>query len=455
MMYGCQQQLIHADSDTEAVLEFICSEANKLTNCAIYYCRQMFFKAHKYVSSYELDEVMKSNLHFKALRSAVAQQACHKVAESFKSYRKLAKLYREGKLKNKPKLPKYRKRDGLTTISYPARWLKLIDGQIKFSLGQQIKVWFGLDTFTLSMPSNLDFKDIKEVRILPRNRCFYAELVYQQQELKFNLNQSNLLCLDPGLNNLLTAVSTTGKSFILDGKKIKSINQYYNKKVAQLKKGQPPGYWDDKLASLSEKRNRQFRDIRNKIARFIINWCLTNNVGTIVHGWSQGIKDGSQMSKKINQEFVTIPNAAIKDRIEQLANQYGIRFIAQEESYTSQSNFLNNDELPTYGETPVRKHNFTGKRGRKIKGKLNNLGRGGYLTDDGVWLNSDCLGSANLLRKKAITQLENISLAKVTRAVLSLPHRYDVFNNLSKSYRIRCEETCFQEGLSAEFSSAV
>ena len=76
IMYGCQQQLINADSDTEAVLEFICSEANKLTNCAIYYCRQMFFKAHKYVSNYELDEIMKSNLHFKALRSAVAQQAC-------------------------------------------------------------------------------------------------------------------------------------------------------------------------------------------------------------------------------------------------------------------------------------------------------------------------------------------------------------------------------------------
>ncbi len=86
-MYGCQQQLIHTDNDTEAVLEFICSEANKLSNCAIYYCRQMFFKARKYVSNYELDELMKSNLHF-----PLSSQACHKVGESFKSYRKLAKL---------------------------------------------------------------------------------------------------------------------------------------------------------------------------------------------------------------------------------------------------------------------------------------------------------------------------------------------------------------------------
>lgn len=443
-MYGCQQHLIHADSETLAVLEFICSEANKLTNCAIYYCRQMFFKAHKYVTSYDLDEQMKNNLHFKALRSAVAQQACHKVAESFKSYRKLAKLYREKKLVNQPKLPKYRQRNGLVTISYPARWLKLEDDQIKFTLGKQVKAWFSIDNFILPMPTNLHFNDIKEVRIVPRNRCFYAEFVYKQDEIKSKLKESNVLCLDPGVGNLLTAVSTIGKSFIIDGKKVKSINQWYNKKVAMLKKGKPQAYWDSELAALSEKRNRQFKDLRNKIARFLINWCLSNNVGTIVHGWNQGIKNNSKMSKKINQEFVSIPNAAIKNRIEQLAIQHEIRFITQEESYTSQSNFLKNDELPTFGEKSERKPVFTGKRGKKIKGKLNNLGRGGYLTNDGIWLNSDCLGAANLLRKKAITQLENISLAKVTRAVLSLPHRYDVFDNLSRSYRIRCEEACLQ-----------
>lgn len=439
-MYNCQQNLIHADDGTKAVLEFICSETNKLTNCAIYYCRQILFKAHKYVSNYELDEIMKSNLHFKALRSAVAQQACHKVGESFKSYRKLAKLYKEGKLKDKPRPPKYRKKGGLTAVSYPARWLKIVDGQIQFSLGKQVKVWFGIDRFQLPMPSNLNFKDIKEVRILPRNRCFYAEFVYKQKEVESNLNQSNVLGLDPGVGNLLTAVSTMGKSFIINGKKVKSINQWYNKKVASLKKGKAQGYWDNELAELTEKRNRQFRDVRNKVARFIINWCLNNDVGVIVHGWNQGIKNNSKMSKKVNQEFVSIPNATIKDRIEQLANQYGITFITQEESYTSQSNFLNNDELPTFGEKSERKPRFTGKRGRKIKGKLNNLGRGGYLTNDGIWLNSDCLGAANLLRKKAITQLENVSLAKVTRGVLNRPHRYDIFNHLSKSYRIRCEE---------------
>ena len=146
----------------------------------------MFCKAHKYVSNYEIDEILKSNLHFKALHSAVAQQACHKVGESFKSYRKLAKLYLQGKLTNKPKLPKYRKKGGLTVTCYPARWLKITDGKIKLTLGKQVKSWFSVDSFTLPMQSNLDFKDIKEIRILSQNRCSYAEFIYKQQEIKSN-----------------------------------------------------------------------------------------------------------------------------------------------------------------------------------------------------------------------------------------------------------------------------
>ncbi|MDJ0746099.1 MAG: transposase [Xenococcaceae cyanobacterium MO_167.B27] len=252
----------------------------------------------------------------------------------------------------------------------------------------------------------------------------------------------------------MSGVSTTGKSFIIDGKKIKSINQWYNKKVAILKKGKSQDYWDDELAALAEKRNRQLKDIKNKVARFIVNWCLANNVGTVVHGWNKGIKNGSVMSKKVNQEFVTIPHAAIKNRIQQLCISNGIQFITTEESYTSVSSFLDNDLLPTYGETPKRKHKFSGKRGTKIKGKLNNLGRGGYLTAKGFKINSDCNGAIRIVQK-VITQLENVSLAKVTRAVLSLPHRYDIFKNLSKSYRIRCEAARIYKGLSAEVNSAV
>ncbi len=231
-----------------AILEYICSEANKLTNCGIYYCRQMLFKAGRFLTRGEIDRELKSNIHFKAMRSASAQQTLHSVIESFDSYKKLWKLYKEEKLHFRPKPPSYRKKSGMAVVSYPGRWVKLKDGFLKFTLGNQVKAWFGIEHFLLPMPSNLDFSSIKEYRILPKNGCFYIEFVYKQPEIEPVEVNGNVLGIDPGLNNWITGVSNTGKSFIIDGKKVKSQNQSYNKQVAQIKMGKPQDYWDEELA---------------------------------------------------------------------------------------------------------------------------------------------------------------------------------------------------------------
>jgi len=429
-VYGCQQVLIKADSETLAVLEYLCSEANKLTNCGLYYARQMFFKTGHYVSKAELDKKLKTNIHFKAMRSCCSQEALHSVYESFKSYRELKKKWDKGKLANKPKLPKYRKKGGMDVVTYPARWVKQIDNNIKFPLGKQVQVWFGIDSFELKIPSNLDFSNVKEIRILPRNGCFYAEYVYKCSNKKAKADTDNALGIDSGLNNWLTCVSTIGKSFIVDGRKVKSQNQWYNKCVANLKEGKPHAYWDWELANLAEKRNRQMRDAVNKSARFVINWCLANNVGTVVFGWNQRNKDGAKLGKKTNQEFVQIPTAKLKNRIAQLCEQYGLRFIETEESYTSKASFLDNDFLPTYGEKPERWKSS----GKRIK-------RGEYDTNKKENINADCNGASNIL-KKVSTQLD-LNLTKVSRAVLTLPQRYRL-DDLSKSYRNRCEDACVQ-----------
>lgn len=424
-MYGCQQVLIHADDNIKAILEFICSEANKLANCGIYYCRQMFFKAHHYVTKYELDSVLKNNPHFKAMRSACAQQVLHGVVESFSSYQRLSKLWKNGQLTNKPRLPKYRKKGGMAVVSCPARWIKLMNGMLKIPLGKQVKAWFGIDHFLLPMPSNLDFTYIKEFRIVPRNNCFYLECVYRQNEVNLIKPNDDVLGIDHGVDNWLTCISSTGKSFIIDGKKVKSQNQWYNKRVAQIKKGKSQNYWDDELADLTEKRNRQMRDNVNKAARFVVNWCLQNNVSTIVFGWNQRQKDSINIGKKNNQKFVQIPTAKVKNRISQLCEQYGIKFIETEESYTSKASFLDKDPLPTFGEKP---------EGWQASGKR--VKRGHYKTANGQLINCDCNGAANIIRK-VITQLK-VSLAKVSREVLSLPQRY-LLDSLSISYRKRAE----------------
>jgi transposase len=121
-MYGCQQVLIYADKDIQAILEYLCSEANKVYNCSIYYARQVWFKTGSVVGRAKICALMaqSKNRHFTAMYVSSAQQTCNAVAEAFKSFRELLKLWRCGELEEKPKLPKYRKA-GLFTVAYPKR----------------------------------------------------------------------------------------------------------------------------------------------------------------------------------------------------------------------------------------------------------------------------------------------------------------------------------------------
>lgn len=154
------------------------------------------------------------------------------------------------------------------------------------------------------MLTNLDFKSTREYRILPRNCCFYLELVYKVESVQADVDFDKVLGIDYGLNNWLTCVSNVGTSFIVNGLRIKSQNQWYNKRVVFLKEDKPTGFWSNRLANLTEKRNRQNRDSMNKVARIAVNHCIQNRIGTIVLGWNKGQKDGANMGKKTNQSFV-------------------------------------------------------------------------------------------------------------------------------------------------------
>jgi putative transposase len=415
-MFGCQQLLIKPDKELRAILEFICTEANNLHNCAVYYARQMYFKAHQYVRPFELINELKRNPHYGALCAQAAQQVCGAVGEAMKSFKGLVKLFREGGLEFRPKPPNYRTKDGLHLIAYPKQALgkKLVDGQIVIPLGQKVQAWFGLKNFKLPMPSNLEYSEIREIRILPRNGCFYAEFVYKVQSVDIALEPSLALGIDPGLNNWLTCVSNAGTSLIVDGLHLKSLNRWYNKQVSTLKDDKPHGFWSKRLAAITEKRNRQMRDAVNKAARQVINHCLENQIGTVVFGWNKGQKDSASLGSKTNQKFVQIPTARLKDRIEQLCQQYGIQFIETEESYTSKASFVDADLLPTFGEKP---------EGWQASGKRTK--RGLYRTAQNWYINADCNGAANILRKVSMTL--GLDLSRVSRGALTRPTRSNIW----------------------------
>lgn len=264
------------------------------------------------------------------------------------------------------------------------------------------------------IPSGSQFKSeqLSEVRIVPSNGHLWAEYVYKVEPKKaLGLNYSQGIGIDPGVTNWLSVLSSKGRSFIVCGRKIKSINQRYNKTVANYKKGKSQKYWDGCLAELAHKRNCQMRDAVNKAARFVINYCLNHRIGNIVFGWGQGIKTESNLGKKNNQNFVRIPTSRLKNRIKELAESVGIIFIETEEAYSSKASYLDNDLVPKYGEKPQR-YKFSGRR----------ITRGTYRTKKGLRVSADIQAAGNILRKVAV-QL-GISLVEAGRGALTLPKRY-------------------------------
>lgn len=461
-MYKTQQirlKNVVPDNVRDLVL-LMCEHANQLTNCTIFKIRQKhfevcerneffdedgFFRSEfktakvKSVSYARLCEDLKENPHYKLLGGQQAKQTIKSVVEAFTSYNKLLPLFFKGELNGrKPQMPNYRKKDGLSVVTIPAQALKfdMETGCCRIPISRELS---GDVDGEIWLPGGSGFKthQVVELRILPRNRELYAEYVYEDgsdgASCLLALDHSQAIGIDPGVDNWMSVVSTLGKSFIIDGKKLKSLNQRYNRAVAKIQSGKDAKHWDDKLAKLTEERNRVMRDAINKTARFIVNYCLEHKIGTVIFGWGQGVKTEVNLGRRNNQNFVQIPTAKLKERIRQLCEETGIQFHETEESYTSKTSYLDSDFLPVYGGEKPANWEPSGKRGKKGDG----LGRGQYKTAKGLLINSDLNGACNIIKKVAI-QL-GISLVKVGRDCLTSPKRYDVFSSLTKLYRERCE----------------
>jgi putative transposase len=427
-----------------------CQHANSLINCAVYHARSSYFskleeleahtvywrgdelrtgwKAYRSDTTYpELDKVLKDNIHYKSLAAQAAQQTLKSVGESITSYNQLVGKYYEGEV-SKPSLLRYRKKGGLAAVAFPAQALTYNDGYFRPSVSRETKPEL-ITEITLPLPDFIDKDWVKEVTVRPFFGQLWIDWVIDDgKELLTtnpNLDYSQAWGFDHGGGNWLTGVSTQGKSLIIDGKRLRSMNQGYCRLVAKYKKGKSDFYWDSSLDRIQRKRNNQMRDAINKAARFIINRCLADGVGNLIIGWNKGQKVNSSMGKLNNQVFVPIPTGRLIERLKQLASEYGIILTLTEEANTSKASFLDGDTLPRHGEKPV---------GWKSSGVR--VERGLFRSKSGVLINADCNAAANIIRKVA-TQL-GINLAKVGSGSLALPQRYDVVTRLSSSYRKRC-----------------
>ena len=399
MYLTLKQQVKHLSKKEFRNLKYLSHIAKNLTNEAIYNIRQYYFNKKKYLSYNENYKILKNSENYKKLNSNMAQQILKEVDGSFKSFFGLLKLAKNGQYDNKKiKLPNYLDKDGFTTLVIG--FVRLKDDMLIVPYSNSFKKTH--QEVKVKLPSVLKDKKIKEIRIIPKQHSRYFEIqyTYEVEEVQRELNKENALGIDLGIDNLCTCVTNTGASFIIDGRKLKSINQFYNKRNASLQSlKDTKKKIKEKIkllrAKITMKKNNRVNDYLSKTARIIIKYCIENNIGKIVIGYNVTFQRNSNMGKVNNQNFVNIPYGKLRNKLEYLCNMYGIEYILQEESYTSKASFFDRDNLPLYNADNPQKYTFSGKR----------IKRGLYRTKKGNLINADVNGALNILRKSNVVDL--------------------------------------------------
>ena len=398
MYLTVKQQVKHLSKEDYKSIKKLCHIAKNLTNEAIYNIRQYYFTEGEFLKYEKNYTLLKSSDNYKMLNSNMAQQILKEVDSSFKSFFGLLKLAKKGKYAFKDcKLPHYLPKDGYTTLVIG--FVRLNGNKLILPFSNTYKK--SHKPVEITIPPILLDKKVKEIRIIPKAnaRFFEIQYIYEAGHIQRNLNTNNALALDLGINNLVTAVSSTGKSFIIDGKKLKSINQWYNKQNAHLQSikdkqhiGKRP---TNKQKANARNRNNKINDYMNKTARIIIDYCINNDIGTLIVGYNETFQRNSNIGKINNQAFVNIPYGQLRSKLEYLCELNGIAFVKQEESYTSKASFWDKDNIPVYNNDNPKTYQFSGNR----------IYRGLYKTANGKYLNADVNGALNIMKKSSVVDM--------------------------------------------------
>ena len=412
-----QSNLIRGLSKKEyLLLRLMCFFSKNLYNVALYNIRQHYFNEKKRLTYESNYHECKENENYKLLQAGVSQQTMKVVDRAFKTFFALIEKARKGEYRFCDiKLPHYRPKESLFNLILSTNAISIKDGYLNVPMSMTFMQLYGKEKIKIRVPDRVLCHKIREIRIIPicSGRKFKIQYVYETETENLNLNQAETLAIDLGLENLATCISTVGTSFIMDGRRIKSINRLWNKRRAELQNLLPKGQHTSRLIQrLTLKRNSRTNDCIKKTARYIVNHCIEHNIGTIVCGYNLDFKRSINLGKKNNQNFTQISFGSLREQLANLCERYGIKYIEQEESYTSKASFLDLDELPMFNADNPKKYEFSGKR----------ITRGLYQSSDGQIVNADLNGAANILRKSS----QNFDFEELGRGLLASPLRIRV-----------------------------
>ena len=368
-----------------------CLRSKNLYNKALYIYRQAFTGKHdnipefkdiikhdKFIPSFALVNRLNElkDVDFcSMMKKNGAQQIVFQVDKTMKSWFASLKSYKKdpSKFRGRPRIPSYKKKDELNCLVYTTADAKLQkDGTINIS--KKIK-----------LPIHTNLSSFQQVRLVPKTGYIKAEIIYNKEISDLKLDQTRAIGIDLGLNNLMAITSNIGNiSNLVNGRPLKSINQYYNKRkahlVSLLEKGKLKS--SERLRRLEMKRTCKIKDYLHKTSRRVVELIEHNNIGTCFIGHNKGWKQEVEMGKRNNQNFVSIPYSLLINMLRYKIEEKGGVLIELNEAYTSKCSFLDNEEI-------CKHETYKGKR----------IKRGLFLSGVGKALNADINGSLNILKR--------------------------------------------------------
>ncbi|MDJ0597715.1 MAG: transposase [Crocosphaera sp.] len=380
-----ERHIIQENHRFYAEIDRLCFLSKNLYNYANYLVRQSFIFENTYRSYHDIQKMLQNQEDYQAIPAKVSQQVLMIIERNWKSFKEANVAYKEtpSKFKARPRLPGYKhKIKGRNVVVYTKQAIS------KKQLKQGI---INLSKTEIYLKTKVDTSKIKQVRLVPKLNHYVIEVIYEANKTQYELEENRYASIDIGLNNLATLTFNQAgiKPLLINGKPLKSINQYYNKVKSGLQSILGENQSSKKLKKLCSKREFKINDYLHKASRLIIDTLVNQKIGTLIIGHNQEWKQSINLGKRNNQNFVSIPYNKFREMLSYKAEMVGIKVIITEESYTSLASFLDNDCLPVYQKGQKNQVTFSGKR----------VTRGLYRTGKRKLLNADVNGSLNIMRK--------------------------------------------------------
>ena len=364
-----ERHIIKKTNSLYKELDMLCFLSKNLYNSALYTVRQVYFDNKKYINWININNqfIKDKQTDYYALPCKVSQQTLKMVDQNIKSF------FNALKAKNsKPRLPKYLdKTKGRFVVTYTNQAI---------SKTELKKGYIVLSKTNIRIKTKVH--DVQQVRIVPQNNVIVVEVLYKVNCKINNFDIRKYCGVDFGLNNLMSCGFSDVRPMLINGKPLKSINWYYNKKKAELQSLLKNKYTSKRIANLTIRRNNKVNDYLHKSSRLFINYLVSNDITDVVIGYNKEWKQGINIGRVNNQNFVNIPYYKLLNMLTYKCELLGITVHITEESYTSKCSFLDNEEI-------CKHEDYKGKR----------IKRGLYKSSDGRLINADINGALNILKK--------------------------------------------------------